>query len=170
MREFKRGQRVYWYDPEGVSSGIYTVMNVPVTEKDLPEEDDERIILIGDGHSEVEAYPAELDIVCPLTPDEIKELRSEADAISDSLSKLLGRLTEAVSRYEGGGFDITGHTYRVMDEDNEPCEVYGLEVRKGVLYARVGYEEGVKSTIPITKLSSAWVTEITGLIYKSACL
>lgn len=56
MRKFKNGQRVYWNDPAGETSGEYTVLDAHeekyqnYTDEDVEDYDD-RIILIGDGHS-----------------------------------------------------------------------------------------------------------------------
>ena len=74
MRTFKKGQRVYWNDPAGETSGEYTVMD-PKDEynKDFTEENtanlDERMIVIGNGTSEAEVYASELDILSPV-PDQ----------------------------------------------------------------------------------------------------
>ena len=71
MRTFKKGQRVYWNDPAGETSGEYTVID-PKDEynKDFTEEDtadfDERMIVIGNGTSEAEVYASELDILSPV--------------------------------------------------------------------------------------------------------
>lgn len=48
------GQLVYWNDPANETSGYYTVLNIP----DTNEED--AVILIGDGCSEAEVYASEL--------------------------------------------------------------------------------------------------------------
>ena len=70
MRKFKNGQRVYWNDPAGETSGEYTVLDAHeekyqnYTDEDVEDYDD-RIILIGDGHSEAEVNAEELDILCP---------------------------------------------------------------------------------------------------------
>lgn len=65
MRKFTVGQKVYWNDPAGETSGEYTVLD-PLDErnKDYTEEDikdyDDRIILIGNGISEAEVNAQEL--------------------------------------------------------------------------------------------------------------
>jgi hypothetical protein len=72
MRKFKNGQRVYWNDPAGETSGEYTILDAHeekyqnYTDEDIEDYDD-RIILIGDGHSEAEVNAEELDILCPLS-------------------------------------------------------------------------------------------------------
>jgi hypothetical protein len=50
MDEFKKGQKVYWRDPAGETSGVYEVYN----------QYDEYIYLIGNGASETEVYAGEL--------------------------------------------------------------------------------------------------------------
>ncbi len=51
----KKGQKVYWNDPDSASSGQYEVLI------DIEEED--TIILIGNGYSEAEVYLDELHII-----------------------------------------------------------------------------------------------------------
>lgn len=68
MRIFKEGQRVWWNDPAGETSGEYRVIdpkdeyNSEAAEDDIADFDD-RMILIGNGTSEAEVYAQELDII-----------------------------------------------------------------------------------------------------------
>lgn len=68
MRTFKEGQRVWWNDPAAETSGEYKVLdpkddyNADTTEEDIADFDD-RMILIGNGTSEVEVYAEELVIL-----------------------------------------------------------------------------------------------------------
>lgn len=77
MRKFKKGQKVWWNDPANETSGEYEVLdpkdeyNADTTEEDIADFDD-RIILIGDGTSEVEVYAAELDLINPPSPSEMR--------------------------------------------------------------------------------------------------
>lgn len=77
MRKFKKGQKVWWNDPANETSGEYKVLdpkdeyNADTTEEDMADFDD-RIILIGDGTSEVEVYAAELDLINPPSPSEMR--------------------------------------------------------------------------------------------------
>lgn len=69
MQKLKVGQLVWWNDPEKETSGFYRVISDPydelLAETDAEEEFiDDRIILIGNGYSEAEVYPNELQIVC----------------------------------------------------------------------------------------------------------
>lgn len=50
----KKGNTVYWRDPEGISDGEYKVISVP------EEIEDESIILIASESSEAEVLPTEL--------------------------------------------------------------------------------------------------------------
>ena len=50
----KKGNIVYWNDPEGISDGEYKVISVP------EEIEDDSIILIASDSSEAEVFPAEL--------------------------------------------------------------------------------------------------------------
>lgn len=65
--KFTVSQLVWWNDPEKEASGFYRVISDPYDEI-LSETDtgdyfmDDRIILIGNGYSEVEVYPCELEI------------------------------------------------------------------------------------------------------------
>lgn len=68
MKQFTKGQLVFWNDPADETSGKYKVLdpyaerNEDVTEEDIAEFDD-RVILIGSGYSEAEVYAQELDII-----------------------------------------------------------------------------------------------------------
>ena len=68
MKQFKEGQRVWWNDPAGETSGHYTVLDphnddyADFTEEDIADFD-ERIILISNGVGETEVYAEELDII-----------------------------------------------------------------------------------------------------------
>lgn len=68
MRTFKEGQRIWWNDPAGETSGEYKVLdpkdeyNAETTKKDIADFDD-RMILIGNSTSEAEVYAEELIIL-----------------------------------------------------------------------------------------------------------
>lgn len=71
-KRFEIGQRVYWNDPAGETSGEYYVIGVRDSDNNYTDEgaecDDDHIITIGNSHSEAEVLAAELDIVCNDTP------------------------------------------------------------------------------------------------------
>lgn len=68
MRKFKEKQAVYWNDPAGETSGVYEVLdtneeyNAEITEAEIPGFDS-RVLLIGNGMSEVEVYAEELSVI-----------------------------------------------------------------------------------------------------------
>jgi hypothetical protein len=53
----KKGNIVYWHDPEGISDGEYQVISVP------EEIEDDSTILIASDSSEAEVFPTELHLV-----------------------------------------------------------------------------------------------------------
>lgn len=64
MIDFKAGQKVWWNDPEGYSSGEYEVLEDCFADEYHSDLDfDDRIVLIGDGYSEAEVYAQELNIM-----------------------------------------------------------------------------------------------------------
>lgn len=85
MRQFVKGQAVYWNDPNGQSSGRYKVLdpyterNNDHTEVDVAEFDD-RMILIGNGSSEAEVYAQELEI--PKTKVIFRKFKQGGDIIA----------------------------------------------------------------------------------------
>lgn len=50
----KKGNVVYWHDPEGVSDGEYEVISAP------EEIEEDSVILIASDYSEAEVFPDEL--------------------------------------------------------------------------------------------------------------
>ena len=105
MRKFKNGQRVYWNDPAGETSGEYTVLDAHkekyqnYTDEDVEDYDD-RIILIGNGHSEAEVNAEELDLLCPLSPEEIHKVQAMQNAMQDLRQDMLNMMRETVSKYD----------------------------------------------------------------------
>lgn len=64
QQELYIGQRVYWHDPCGETSGEYNILQFyadSTAQSMTPEEDD--IILIGDGVSEAEVTIDELEVL-----------------------------------------------------------------------------------------------------------
>lgn len=62
MRQFKKGQWVWWNDPEDITSGLYRVLDPgEISEEAAEAEEDDRIILIGNlAGSEAHVFPYEL--------------------------------------------------------------------------------------------------------------
>lgn len=67
MRTFKKGQKVYWNDPDKTSIGKHTVIdpyaerNADYTDEDVEEFDDRMILIGNDSGSETQVYAQELD-------------------------------------------------------------------------------------------------------------
>lgn len=57
MRIIIKGAKVYWNDPEEISSGVYEVLS----DYTLEDDEDDTPILIGDGKSEAEVFVWELE-------------------------------------------------------------------------------------------------------------
>ena len=154
MRKFKNGQRVYWNDPAGETSGAYTVLDAHeeqyqnYTDEDVEDYDD-RIILIGDGHSEAEVNAEELDILCPLSPEEIRKVQTMQDAMQDLRQDMLNMMRETVSKYDEQRLEHPdGHSFTFHDEDGDKCEVVALEIIEGELTAHLEYENiGVERNV-----------------------
>ena len=154
MRKFKKGQRVYWNDPAGETSGEYTVLDAHeekyqnYTDEDVEDYDD-RIILIGDGHSEAEVNAEELDLLCPLSPEEIRKVQAMQDAMQDLRQDMLNMMRETVSKYDGQRLEHPdGHSFTFHDEDGDKCEVVALEIIEGELTAHLEYENiGVERNV-----------------------
>ena len=146
MRKFKKGQRVYWNDPAGETSGEYTVLDAHeekyqnYTDEDVEDYDD-RIILIGNGHSEAEVNAEELDLLCPLSPEEIRKVQAMQDAMQDLRQDMLNMMRETVLKYDEQRLEHPdGHSFTFHDEDGDKCEVVALEIIEGELTAHLVYE------------------------------
>ena len=154
MRKFKNGQRVYWNDPAGETSGEYTVLDAHeekyqnYTDEDVEDYDD-RIILIGNGHSEAEVNAEELDLLCPLSPEEIRKVQAMQDAMQDLRQDMLNMMRETVSKYDEQRLEHPdGDSFTFHDEDGDKCEVVALEIIEGELTAHLEYENiGVERNV-----------------------
>lgn len=154
MRKFKKGQRVYWNDTAGETSGEYTVLDAHeekyhnYTDEDVEDYDD-RIILIGDGTSEAEVNAEELDILCPLTEEDIHQVQMMQEAMQDLRQDMLTMMRETVSKYDEQRLEHPdGHSFTFHDEDGDKCEVIALEIIEGELTAHLEYENiGVERNV-----------------------
>ena len=77
MEKFKIGQEVYWHDPAKETSGMYRILDIPISDDSLEPNDllnindsqsvvdyyGDLIILIGNDFSEAEVYACELEIL-----------------------------------------------------------------------------------------------------------
>lgn len=154
MRKFKNGQRVYWNDPAGETSGEYTVLDAHeekyqnYTDENIEDYDD-RIILIGNGHSEAEVNAEELDLLGPLSPEEIRKVQAMQDAMQDLRQDMLIMMRETVAKYDEQRLEHPdGRSYTFHDEDGDKCEVVALEIIEGELTAHLEYENiGVERNV-----------------------
>lgn len=174
MRKFKEGQKVYWNDPAGETSGKYEVLdpkddyNIDVTEADIADFDS-RMILIGCNGGEAEVYAEELDIICPLSASELGLLQILKDNFACQKENMLQAIKETVSQCERGELvPLKGQTYKACDENYEPCRVLAFSLESGVPYALLGYgeEESVRK-VPVRELQIPHLFEIFCLIIES---
>ncbi len=173
MRKFKEGQKVYWNDPAGETSGEYEVHNANEEKyADLTDEDvedfDERIILIGDGFSEAEVFAAELEIINPMSTEEMEELNNAASHISSLREELLQKMREIVSRCDEqqiGGKNR--RSFKVCDEDYHSCTLQAFIINDGELMAELYYDSTLqKCLIPVRELDVFTMFEIICQILK----
>ena len=118
------------------------------TDEDVEDYDD-RIILIGDGHSEAEVNAEELDLLCPLSPEEIHKVQAMQDAMQDLRQDMLNMMRETVSKYDEQRLEQPdGQSFTFHDEDGDKCEVIALEIIEGELTAHLEYENiGVERNV-----------------------
>ena len=167
MRKFKNGQRVYWNDPTGETSGEYTVLDAHeekyqnYTDEDVEDYDD-RIILIGDGHSEAEVNAEELDILCPLSPEDIHAVQMMQEAMQDLRQDMLNMMRETVSKYDEQRLEHPdGHSFTFHDEDGDKCEVIAIEIIENDLTVRLEYGDlGIERNIKARYLDIVTLYEI----------
>lgn len=174
MRKFKKGQKVYWNDPAGETSGEYEIYNANEEKyADLTDEDiegfDERIILIGDGFSEAEVYAAELEIINPMSTEEMEELNNATSHISSLREELLQKMTEIVSQCDEQRLEERdGGSFMVCDEDYDTCELQAFIVREGKLMAELYYDSTFQERlIPVKDLDVFTMFEIMCRILNS---
>lgn len=154
MRKFKNGQRVYWNDPAGETSGEYTILDAHeekyqnYTDEDVEDYDD-RIILIGLCGSEAEVPAEELDILCPLSTGDIQRIQMVQDTMQDLRQDMLMMMRDTVSKYDEQRLEHPdGHSFTFHDEDGDKCEVVALEIIEGELTAHLEYENiGVERNV-----------------------
>ncbi len=171
MRKFKKGQKVYWIDPAGETSGEYEVYNANEDNYANPTDDDfdERVILIGNGFSEAEVYAAELKIINPLSTEEAAELNATSSRISYFREELLQKMTEIVSQCDEQRLkNRKGNSFRVCDEDYNTCELHSFTVNEGKLLAELYYNTSYQERlIPVRELDVFTMFEIICRILNS---
>lgn len=170
MRKFKNGQRVYWNDPAGETSGEYTVLDAheekyaDYTDEDVENYDD-RIILIGTGGSEAEVPAEELDILCPLSTGEIQSVGVINDRIKNLTQEAQQTMLDVVKQYENLRLEKCGHSYAFIDEDYDKCAVVAIEIIEGDLSVELEYSDIMTSRNVLAKnLNILWLFEIMNLM------
>jgi hypothetical protein len=101
MKKFKTGQKVYWRDPAGETSGVYEVYDNKCSD----------IIFISNGVSEAEVYPDEL---YPLSQKVIfRKWSVDGSVIALFPEQILEECPEIVVSYdfESGGFDKADYDF-----------------------------------------------------------
>lgn len=173
MRIFKKGQRVYWNDPAGETSGEYEVLdpkdecNKDFTEDDI-EDFDERSILIGNGVSEAEVYASELEILLPVSDEDRRQL-DKLEQHSDMQKKeMLGLMRKIVSCFDDESFSVEGDSVPINDENNGHCCVYEFFMEGETLYVSLDYDSGELRRVPAENLRVEEVFEAFCLLIKNA--
>ena len=167
MRKFKKGQRVYWNDPAGETSGEYTVLDAHeekyqnYTDEDVEDYDD-RIILIGDAGSEAEVSAEELDILCPLSTDDIQRVQMMQEAMDNLRNDMLMMIRETVEKYDEQRLEHPdGRSYTFHDEGGDKCEVIAIEIIENDLTVRLEYGDlGIERNIKARYLDIVTLYEI----------
>ena len=167
MRKFKNGQRVYWNDPAGETSGEYTVLDAheekyaDYTDEDVEDYDD-RIILIGDGTTEAEVNAEELDMLCPLSAEDIHRIQMMQDTMQDLREDMLTMMRETISMYDEQHLEHPdGHSYTFHDEDGDKCAVIAIEIIEDELTARLEYDNlGIERNVKARHLDVFVLYEI----------
>ena len=131
MRTFKKGQKVYWHDPAGETSGKYKVLdtyperNAEVTHDDIADFDD-RMILIGNGSSEADVHAQELDII--ETKVVFRKWRKDGDVIALFPDEIWNEAQKLIASYQhiGQHSGAEYHTVISRTKPAKPGEYAGL--------------------------------------------
>lgn len=112
MKGFKKGQAVYWTDPDTRERNMYSVLRIP------PQDGEDKIILIGNPWTEKEVYESELTLVngiVEIDSDKAIELwENDRDIYvtrkdgSESMIEDNDDLQDALKREEVFGIEGTG--------------------------------------------------------------
>lgn len=112
MKGLKKGQAVYWTDPDTRECNVYSVLRIP------PQDGDDRIILIGNPWTEKEVYESELTLangIVQVDSDKAIELWEHDRDIyvtrkdgSESMIEDEEDLHDALNREEAFGIEDTG--------------------------------------------------------------
>lgn len=155
MTTFKKGQRVWWEDPQNENSGEYEVLDSR-DEQNANKSESERTIHIGDGEKTWDISAEYLTIVCPISDVDREQLAMQEHRNRIRGKELLEQMQEIVSRFDDGEFSVEGYSVQVCDEEHAPCCVYGFSVKDGKLYAMLDYDSGDLREVLVENLH-AWL-------------
>ncbi|MGN0044016.1 hypothetical protein [Alistipes indistinctus] len=151
MTTFKKGQRVWWEDPNNEHSGEYDVLD-PQGELNMGKPENERIIRIGDTETNWDVPADYLTLVFPISDVDREQLAVQEHRNRIRDKELLEQMQELVGRFEDQAFEAEGDSVRIADEDHDACCVYGFRVDENVLYALLDYDDGRLRTVPVSDL------------------
>lgn len=173
MRIFKKGQRVYWNDPAGETSGEYEVLD-PKNEynKDFTEDDikdfDARMLLIGNGTSEAEVHASELEILLPVSDEDRQQLDKLEQDFNMQKREMLELMRKIVSSFDDESFSVEGYSVQINDENNGHCCVYEFFMEEETLYVSLDYDSGELRRTLAENLRVEEVFEAFCLLIKNA--
>ena len=151
MTTFKKGQRVWWEDPNNEHSGEYDVLD-PQGELNMGKPENEHIIRIGDTETNWDVPADYLTLVFPISDVDREQLAVQEHRNRIRDKELLEQMQELVGRFEDHTFEAVGDSVRIADEDHDACCVYGFRVDENVLYALLDYDDGRLRTVPVSDL------------------
>lgn len=151
MTTFKKGQRVWWEDPNNEHSGEYDVLD-PQGELNMGKPENEHIIRIGDTETNWDVPADYLPLVFPISDVDREQLAVQEHRNRIRDKELLEQMQELVGRFEDQTFEAEGDSVRIADEDHDACCVYGFRVDENVLYALLDYDDGRLRTVPVSDL------------------
>ena len=151
MTTFKKGQRVWWEDPNNEHSGEYDVLD-PQGELNMGKPENEHIIRIGDTETNWDVPADYLTLVFPISDVDREHLAVQEHRNRIRDQELLEQMQELVGRFEDQTFEAEGDSVRIADEDHDACCVYGFRVDENVLYALLDYDDGRLRTVPVSDL------------------
>lgn len=167
MTTFKKGQRVWWYDPICEESGEYEVLDSQ-DELNAGKPEHERIIHIGDGEKTWDVPADYLTLVFPISDVDREQLAMQEHRNRIRDKELLEHMQELVARFKDQTFEVEGHSVRIRDEDHDACCVYGFRVDEDILYAMLDYDDGRLRTVPVSDLCAVELFDAFQSLVKNA--
>lgn len=164
---FKKGQRVWWEDPQDEKSGEYDVIDSQ-DELNAGKPESERIIHIGDGKKTWNVPADYLTIVCPISDVDREQLAMQEHRNRIRDKELLEQIQELVAQFEDQNFETEGYSVRISDEDHDACCVYGFQVDEDVLYALLDYDNGELRRVPVSGLCAVELFDAFRLLVEDA--